>query len=393
MDQDSNLERDSNGLEKNISKEIIKKYTDIKNPGSFTSANTFVKNNPQYKLNQTYEALSEVPSYTLHKNILKKFNRRKTIVSKANHTWQIDLADVSNLKNKKFSQFYNFIFIAIDSFSRYAYAVPLKNKSSEETSRALEAILKNGNKVDFLYGDNGKEFMGKFREFANKNNIRVIFTKSTNKASIAERFIRTLKQRLYRYFTFSKEKNYINVLDKVINNYNNSYHGSIKMKPSEVNKKNEKKVYENLYGNNEDIINNFIHYSFNIGDYVRRVVQKNLFEKGYTQNWTSEIYIVSMIIPTNPPTYNIKSTDNVTINQFFYKEQLQKVKPDQFPYDTLRVYKENNNQLLVSKLNSENNEKFWIDKESKNDKTSDSNSNEQKKEENKRILRSATKNK
>jgi hypothetical protein len=221
----------------------------------------------------------------------------------------------------------------------------------------------------------------------------VIFTKSTNKASIAERFIRTLKQRLYRYFTFSKEKNYINVLDKVINNYNNSYHGSIKMKPSEVNKKNEKKVYENLYGNNEDIINNFIHYSFNIGDYVRRVVQKNLFEKGYTQNWTSEIYIVSMIIPTNPPTYNIKSTDNVTINQFFYKEQLQKVKPDQFPYDTLRVYKENNNQLLVSKLNSENNEKFWIDKESKNDKTSDSNSNEQKKEETKRILRSATKNK
>ncbi len=213
MDQDSNLERDSNGLEKNISKEIIKKYTDIKNPGSFTSANTFVKNNPQYKLNQTYEALSEVPSYTLHKNILKKFNRRKTIVSKANHTWQIDLADVSNLKNKKFSQFYNFIFIAIDSFSRYAYAVPLKNKSSEETSKALEAILKNGNKVDFLYGDNGKEFMGKFREFANKNNIRVIFTKSTNKASIAERFIRTLKQRLYRYFTFSKEKNYINVLD------------------------------------------------------------------------------------------------------------------------------------------------------------------------------------
>lgn len=118
-----------------------------------------------------------------------------------------------------------------------------------------------------------------------------------------------------------------------------------------------------------------------------------MFEKGYTQNWTSEIYIVSMIIPTNPPTYNIKSTDNVTINQFFYKEQLQKVKPDQFPYDTLRVYKENNNQLLVSKLNSENNEKFWIDKESKNDKTSDSNSNEQKKEENKRILRSATKNK
>ncbi len=135
--------KNSNGLRKNTSEKIIKNYTDINNPGSFTSVNTFVKNNPKYSLKETSEALSEVPSYTLHKDILKKFKRRKTIVTRANHTWQIDLADVSNLKNKKYSQFYNFIFIAVDSFSRFAYAYPIKNKSTEETSNALEKILKN----------------------------------------------------------------------------------------------------------------------------------------------------------------------------------------------------------------------------------------------------------
>ena len=94
-----------------------------------------------------------------------------------------------------------------------------------------------------------------------------------------------------------------------------------------------------------------------------------------------------MLNPTNPPTYNVKTTENVTLKSYYYKEQLQKVKPEQFPFDTIRVYK----VLLVTKLNSENNEKFWINKETQNVKTPDANSNEQKKEENKRILRSATK--
>jgi len=388
--KEQDLVKNSNGLRKNTSEKIIKNYTDINNPGSFTSVNTFVKNNPKYSLKETSEALSEVPSYTLHKDILKKFKRRKTIVTRANHTWQIDLADVSNLKNKKYSQFYNFIFIAVDSFSRFAYAYPIKNKSTEETSNALEKILENSKRPLFLYGDNGKEFLGKFRETALKNNIKLLFTNSKNKASIAERFIRTLKQRLYRYFTFSKEKNYIQVLNKIIFNYNNNIHGSIKMKPSEVNEKNEKIVYNNLYGDDEDINNNFIQYTFNIGDYVRRVLKKNLFDKGYTQNWSSEIFIISMLNPTNPPTYNIKSTENISMPHVYYKEELQKIKQDLFPFDTYRVYKEEDNKLLVSKLNSDNKNKFWISNE--NVKTSESIINETiQKEENKRVLRSSRK--
>ena len=98
-----------------------------------------------------------------------------------------------------------------------------------------------------------------------------------------------------------------------------------------------------------------------------------------------------MLNPTNPPTYNVKTTEYRTLKSYYYKEQFQKVEPEQFRFDTISVYKENNNKLLVSKLNSENNEILWINKESQNVKTSDSNTNEQKKEENKRILRSATK--
>ena len=162
------------------------------------------------------------------------------------------------------------------------------------------------------------------------------------------------------------------------------------MKPSEVNEKNEKIVYNNLYGDDEDINNNFIQYTFNIGDYVRRVLKKNLFDKGYTQNWSSEIFIISMLNPTNPPTYNIKSTENISMPHLYYKEELQKIKQEIFPFDTYRVYKEEDNKLLVSKLNSENKNKFWISNE--NVKTSESIINETiQKEENKRVLRSSRK--
>ena len=97
-----------------------------------------------------------------------------------------------------------------------------------------------------------------------------------------------------------------------------------------------------------------------------------------------------MLNPTIPPTYNIKSNENISMPHFYYKEELQKIKQELFPFDTYRVYKEENNKLLVSKLNSENKNKFWISNE--NVKTSKSNINEPiQKEENKRVLRSSTK--
>ena len=124
-----------NGLQKNSSKkqDIIERYVDIKNPGSFLGIDGFLANNKKLIRKDVNQALKHVPAYTLHKPVKSQFARNKTIVSFIDEQWQIDLCDVSNLKNKQLSQFYNFLFIAIDSFSRFAFVVPKKNKSSDET--------------------------------------------------------------------------------------------------------------------------------------------------------------------------------------------------------------------------------------------------------------------
>ena len=141
---------------------IIKKYTDLRNPAAFTGASRFVENNKQFKLKNVKTELIKHDFYTLHKPIIKKFKRNKTIVNGCNDTWQIDLIDVKNLKNKSYSQYFTFLFTVIDAFSRKAFVVPIKNKSAEETTRAFNEILIKNKKQKPLniYSDNGKEFLG-----------------------------------------------------------------------------------------------------------------------------------------------------------------------------------------------------------------------------------------
>lgn len=323
---------------------IEKKYTDVSNPGSFSGLSGFLKNNKELNSIETKNKLSSINSYTLHKPLIKKFKRSQTIVSGNVDTWQIDLVDVSNLKNKKLSQFFSFLFVCIDVFSKYAFVIPIANKSANESTRAFKLILKNGRSPTNIYSDNGKEFMGSFKSLLKELNINQLFTKSIFKASVVERFNRTLKQKMYRVFSFQKNKNYINILHDLVESYNKSYHTAIKMSPIQVNKKNEKRVFNNLYGKN--LNDAYIQFKFKIGDYVRKQVVKLIFEKGYTPNWSEEIFIISMLIPSVPPKYNLKTLDNEKLPDYYYREELQNVK---FPYDSFEVIEKKGDQILLKK--------------------------------------------
>ena len=342
---------------------ILQKYTDIKNPGSFSGISGFLKNNPKFNLNQVKKELIKTETYTKHKPLIKSFPRATTYVPFMDHTWQIDLVDVTNLKNKKYGQYFTFLFVCIDVFSKYAFVIPMKNKSADESTRAFQEILnKSGRKPINLYSDNGKEFLGSFQKLLFKNKIHQIFTKSIHKASIVERFNRTLKERLYRVFSFQKSNNYIDILQDLITSYNNSFHSSIKMKPNQVTTKNTTKVHNNLY-NNKKLFNATITFLFKIGDYVRIPIKKKIFEKGYTANWSEEIYIVNTLLLTDPPRYELITLNDVLIEDKFYKEELQKVTFKEFPYDSFSVLKSNKNQILLKKLNSEKQKEVWVDKE------------------------------
>ena len=142
-------------------------------------------------------------------------------------------------------------------------------------------------------------------------------TYNEGKSVVAERFIRTLKSKLYKHMTATGKNVYYDVLDDVVNKYNNTKHSTIKMKPIDVGG-NNKRVYIDEHNEKDS--------RFKVGDRVRKSKFKNIFAKGYTPNWSSEIFIIDKINDTAPYTYNLKDLNDEKIIGSFYDQELQKTK-------------------------------------------------------------------
>ena len=235
---------------------IIEKYTNPSLPGSFSGLSGFLKNNREFKNNQLVKkAIRSLPAYTLHKPIRHRFPRRKTIVEGIDDQWQVDLVDLTKESGSNFN--YKYILTCIDVFSKYAWAIPILNKSAKTTKEAFEKIFADGRSPKYIFSDDGKEFKGECKQLLDAKSIILVITTSKMKAAVVERFNRTLKETIYRYFTYMKGQvkksnlaanRYMDQLPNFIKAYNNEYHRSIKMSPAQVNKSNEKEVFKNLYG-------------------------------------------------------------------------------------------------------------------------------------------------
>ena len=340
-------------------KKFFDKYYDFSNPGSFSGISGFRKNNPEFKNKHITPYLKGAPAYTYHKQYVRKFPRNKFYAEKIDHMWQIDLIDLSNLRNKFYSQNYGFALTCIDIFSRYAWVEPMKNKTAEESKNAIARIIAKGRRPSIIYSDEGSEFKGEFQEYLTEQKIIKLTNQNAPhiKAAIVERFNRTIKNKMWRVFTYLGRKQYSNILQKLVQSYNNSFHRSIGTAPSKVTNANQEEIHNFQYGDPESH-DNFIEFKFKIGDYVRIIKDKDkdTFEKGYVQKWSSEICVVIHQNPTNPPTYSINNTkDKLTLRPFYYAEELQKVQPENFPYDTYEV-EIHNNTATITQLNDENQE-------------------------------------
>ena len=142
-------------------------------------------------------------------------------------------------------------------------------------------------------------------------------TYNEGKSVVAERFIRTFKNKLYKHMTATGKNVCYDVLDDVVNKYNNTKHSIIKMKPIDVGD-NNKRVYIDEHNEKDS--------RFKVGDRVRISKFKNIFAKGYTPNWSKEIFILNQINDTVPYTYNIKHLNDEEIIGSFYDIELQKTK-------------------------------------------------------------------
>ena len=137
---------------------------------------------------------------------------------------------------------------------------------------------------------------------------------SEMKASVIERFNRTLKEKMWRYFTFKQSHRYIDILQDIVYSYNHTFHRTIKTSPNEVNKINEELIFKNIYGYSKDLGDStVVKNKFKVGDKVRISKYKNIFEKSYTPNWTREIFIVDKILPRVPTVYILKDQNNEII--------------------------------------------------------------------------------
>ena len=298
---------------------------------------------------------NKILSKELHKPKRKNYVRRKIIVNHIDEIFAADLVEMQ--KFSKMNKGYRYLLTCIDIFSKYAFVIPLKDKKGITIKNALQKIF-NKRKPKFLWTDNGKEFYNnQVNDLLEKNNIKLYSTNNSEiKSSVIERFNRTLKNIMYKKFTENNNTIFYNIIDKLVNEYNNKYHRTIKMTPVEASKKiNENKIKQ-IY--NFEKTNKIA--KFKIGDHVRISLNKNIFEKSYETNWTEEIFVIYDIKYSNVPYYYLKDLNDEKLDGTFYEQELQKTNLTLYVIE--KIIKTKNDKLFVKWRGYNNSFNSWINK-------------------------------
>ena len=238
-------------------------------------------------------------------------------------------------------------------FSKYVFVVPLKDKKGASIVNAFQSILdKSGRKPNKIWVDQGSEFYyHNFKKCLESNDISMYSTYNEGKSVVAERFIRTLKNKLYKHMAAVSKNVYYDVLDDIVKKYNNTWHSTIKMKPKDIGDNNFTEYVEE--SNKKDP-------KFKVGDRVRISKYKNVFAKGYVPNWSEEVFVVNKIKNTVPWTYEINDLNGEEIVGSFYEKELQKT--DQKEFRIEKVIRRKGDKLYVKKKGYNNSFNSWINK-------------------------------
>ena len=319
---------------------MVYKFFDSKSVGSGAKhVNT--------KITPQNEQLAE----ELHKPIIRKVKKRKVYSAFKDNIWGVDLADMQLLC--KYNKRIRFLLCVIDIFSKYAWVVPLKDKKGISIIKAFQIILKQSNrKPNKICVDKGSEFYNAyFKKWLRDNDIVMYLTHNEGKSVVAKRFIRTFKSKIYKCMTSISKNVYIDKIDDIVYEYNNTYHTTIKMKPIDVK--------DNTYINADKKINNK-DPKFEVGDHVRISKYKNIFAKGYMPNWSEEVFVIEQVKNTVPWTYVINDLNGKEITGTFYEKELQKTNQEEFRIE--KVIRRKGDKLYVKWKGYNSSFNSWIDK-------------------------------
>ena len=200
---------------------------------------------------------------------------------------QIDLVDMSDISSA--NENYKYLLVAVDVFSRLAFAVPMKNKSSSTIVQCVKDIL-DTTEPTMINSDNGSEWINKdFKKLLRDRGITINYVDvgDHHKLGIVDRFVRTLREKINKYLTMYNTTKYINVLPQIIHGYNSSYHSGIKRAPNKVQEDDEE-VLEIM--NKKYVQAKREETKFNDGDEVRYVINRKAFEKKSLPKWSKQIH-------------------------------------------------------------------------------------------------------
>ena len=260
-------------------------------------------------LNEVYTNVESVPSFSakirdflrsktshsLFRQVRHKYPRRRI---KSYFPFQLMMSDTINYRNYAFpdNDHYKYIMVLIDVFSKRAYAAPMKRMRDFDATIAMESMINKLPDIPkSIITDKGTEYYNsKMNALFDRYGIHHYSIRGRHKACVAERFIKTLKNRLEKYFWHRKEKKerrthrWIDVLDQFVDNYNNTYHRSIKMAPNKVTEENRRTVFKTMYPKLIDKTPPRL----NKGDRVRLLRDKTVFDKGYSRSWSTQIFTI-----------------------------------------------------------------------------------------------------
>lgn len=283
--------------------------------------------NVKLSFSKVQDWLSKKRSYSLHRRALRHFERNPTIVSNLDDQWQIDLFFLPELGGSE-----RLALLVIDLASRYVWVEPISNKSGPVVTRAMRKILEEAapRKPIKIQGDAGKEFFNKhFQGLMREYNIELFSTTTDMKASIAERAIRTIKEKIYRALDNDAKlgNRWTESVALIVRSYNNTFHKAVQTSPSKVNEKTVGDALHSLYSSYWKNDRLYTPPKFKIGDYVRISVHRQPFTKGYRGKWLEEffqVYQVKYTLPNNM--YKIQTWNgSEKIQGTFYEQELQKV--------------------------------------------------------------------
>ena len=311
-------------------------YFDPRSPSSFLGPEKLyqlVKSEGKFKIgrHRITKWLRNQESYSLTKGAIRKYQRSRVIVAGKDSQWDLDLMDMVDLATHNAN--YKYVLVAIDIFSRYAHCQPIKSKKGVEVTQALQQILSGSRKPKTIRTDRGMEFRSKdVNKYLKSIDIHHFYALNTEtKANYAERIIKTLKHKIFRYLMKKRTQKYIDVLQDMVHSYNHTVHRSLGATPDSItkDKEGESRLQQYLLRKKQPVKSKTRPYRMKLGQTVRLSHVRNVFDREYSQKWTGELFKIKYRFRREGlPVYTLMDWENDVIDGTFYEPELQAVDVD-----------------------------------------------------------------